>query len=103
MVFEFHLGLLHMLWRERKKEVVRKKSFGIQLGIEPGLYTTQVTLVVPRQFYSMLFRHQSSMWPGYEANINHTVYRIFIWDTVVKGVDVMQKERACTFMGIKSL
>ena len=35
---------------EREKEVLRKKSVGIQLGIEPGLYMTQVTLVVPRQF-----------------------------------------------------
>ena len=63
---------------EREKERSQEeKIFGIQLGIKPGLYMTQVTLVVPRQFYSMLFRHQPSMWPlgmGLTLTIQYTVY-----------------------------
>ena len=61
---------------EREKEVLRKKSVGIQLGIEPGLYMTQVTLVVPRQFYSMLSGISLAFGLGTRltVTIQYTVY-----------------------------
>lgn len=87
-----------MLWRERERSLEEKISWDPAGNRTWTLYDTG-DIGGPQTVYSMLSRHQPSMWPGYEANINHTVYRI---STVVKGVDVMQKERACTLMGSHS-